>query len=64
MLEFQNKEDAVIHALENNYKKPFKAKIEGEIIETNRADRAWAVRMCPILYYDLYDENPEIEECF
>lgn len=61
MLNFVCKEEAVQYALQNHYHDSFFCKVEGEILSTEKVDRYWAVRHCPNMYVDLFDENPDEE---
>ena len=58
MKEFKDLEEAVYYGLHNHYKQKYEFKYDNKIYSTERADRYWACRLCPHLYYDLFDESP------
>lgn len=61
MKKFKELENAVRYALDHHYDEPFEFMCNGVHYETERVCRFWAVSLCPHLYYELYDEEPEHE---
>lgn len=61
VLEFYSLKDACEYAYENYYGKPFSFVCNRKSYETKKVDRYWLCKLVPSMYYDLYDELPEIE---
>lgn len=59
ILEFDNIREAVNFALDNFLRLPFAFKVRGkeEIYSTECVDRYWACKLCPELFFDLFDEE-------
>ena len=59
MREFDDLVEAIYFGLHHHYKEHYQFKYNNEIYSTESADRYWACRLVPGLYYDLFDETPD-----